>query len=186
MSNIVNNTPETRLIWFDGEMTGLELHQRLVEIACVITEADLTFVASFGPIAIHQNKEIMDNMNDWCKKTFKKNGLLELINESKETEESIDNQLKEFLDTHTPFAKCPLAGNSVGMDRMFINKYLPKTAEHLHYRTIDVSTIKELCKRWHPEIYEKMPEKKMAHRSIDDIYESIDELKYYRSALFIH
>ncbi|KAF1572156.1 UNVERIFIED_CONTAM: Oligoribonuclease, mitochondrial, partial [Eudyptes robustus] len=165
-------------------MTGLELDKVLVEVACVITEADLTKVADFGPIVIHQNEETLEKMNPWCKRTFKKNGLLELIKESQYSEETVDNMLKEFLNKNTPENKCPLAGNSVGMDRMFINKYLPQTAGHIHYRTVDVSTIKELCRRWHPDIYEKAPDKKMNHRSLDDVYESIDELKYYRQSLF--
>lgn len=90
-----------------------------------------------------------------------------------------------FLSDHVPFFMCPLAGNSVSQDRKFIDKYLPKVAAHLHYRTVDVSTIKEVCKRWHPTIFTNAPAKALNHRSLDDIYESIKELEYYRDNLFV-
>jgi len=177
---------ESRIIWFDGEMTGLEVaDKRLVEVACIITEADLTEVASYGPVIIGQPADVLDNMNNWCKKTFKKNGLLEKIKASQITEKQVESELLEFLQEHTPHFKCPLGGNSVNIDRLFIQKYLPSVGEHLHYRTIDVSTIKELVKRWYPDKFAQMPPKKLAHRSLDDIQESIAELKYYRDHLFI-
>ncbi|KAI6172583.1 Exonuclease domain-containing protein [Aphelenchoides besseyi] len=182
----LENTRHRRIIWVDGEMTGLEVEkQRLCEIACVITEADLTEVAAYGSVVIGQSEEVIKGMSNWCKKTFKKNGLTQKIRESKVTEEQVEKELLAFLQKHTDKFTCPLAGNSVNIDRLFIEKYLPKVGEHLHYRTIDVSTIKELCKRWNVDIYSKAPEKTMCHRALDDIYESIAELRYYKANLFV-
>ncbi|KAI6183477.1 Oligoribonuclease family protein [Aphelenchoides bicaudatus] len=146
MTTPIVNTKETRMIWFDGEFTGLEVEtQRIAEVAAIVTEADLTEVATYGPVVINQSQDILENvMSKWCKRTFKKNGLLEKIKESKITEEQVETELLEFLKEHTPHFTCPLAGNSVNIDRLFIDKYLPTVGQHLHYRTIDVSTIKEV------------------------------------------
>ena len=176
----------TRIIWIDCEMTGLNPEiNRLVEIAAVITEGDLTHVATFDPVIINQSEEVLNNMNDWCKSTFKSNGLTEKIKESKISISTAEEMLLKFLQQHTEPFTCALGGNSVHMDRVFIKHEMPKVAAHLHYRTIDVSTIKECIRRWYPAIYEKVPAKKLCHRAIDDIRESIEELKFYQSNVFI-
>uniref|UniRef100_A0A914QTM9 Exonuclease domain-containing protein n=1 Tax=Panagrolaimus davidi TaxID=227884 RepID=A0A914QTM9_9BILA len=127
----------------------------------------------------------MKNMSKWCKSTFKKNGLIEKIKESSITTSTAEEMLLKFMQEHTEPFTCALGGNSVYMDRIFIQREMPKVAAHLHYRTVDVSTIKELIRRWYPSIYEKLPPKKLSHRAIDDILESIEELKFYQSNVFI-
>uniref|UniRef100_A0AC35F0Y2 Exonuclease domain-containing protein n=1 Tax=Panagrolaimus sp. PS1159 TaxID=55785 RepID=A0AC35F0Y2_9BILA len=176
----------TKIIWIDCEMTGLDPEiNRLCEIAAVITEGDLSHVATFDPIIINQSDEVMKNMSKWCKSTFKKNGLIEKIKESSITTSTAEEMLLKFMQEHTEPFTCALGGNSVYMDRIFIQREMPKVAAHLHYRTVDVSTIKELIRRWYPSIYEKLPPKKLSHRAIDDILESIEELKFYQSNVFI-
>uniref|UniRef100_A0A914Y024 Probable oligoribonuclease n=1 Tax=Panagrolaimus superbus TaxID=310955 RepID=A0A914Y024_9BILA len=176
----------SKIIWIDCEMTGLDPEiNRLCEIAAVITEGDLTHVATFDPLIINQSEEAMKNMSKWCKTTFKKNGLINKIKESEITTSAAEEMLLKFLQEHTEPFTCALGGNSVYMDRIFIQREMPKVAAHLHYRTVDVSTIKELIRRWYPEVYEKLPPKQLCHRAIDDILESIEELKYYQQHVFI-
>jgi oligoribonuclease len=176
----------SKLIWIDCEMTGLDPQiNRICEIAAVITEGDLTHIATFDPVIIKQSPEAMKNMSKWCKSTFKKNGLTKMIQESEIDTEAAEEMLLKFLEKHTEPFTCALAGNSVYMDRLFIQKEMPKVAAHFHYRTVDVSTIKELIRRWYPTIFENLPNKKMGHRAIDDIFESIEELKYYQKNVFV-
>ncbi|KAI1716083.1 exonuclease domain-containing protein [Ditylenchus destructor] len=177
---------DERIVWVDCEMTGLEVDRnRLVEIACIVTEANLEIVAEIGPICIKQPKEVMDDMSDWCKSTFKKNGLIDRIEKDGIPEHDAEAQVLAFLKEHVKWNKCPLAGNSVHMDRQFLAKYMPKVMTYLHYRIIDVSSIKELVKRWYPaEELDKIPQKKLVHLALDDIKESIDELRYYREHFF--
>uniref|UniRef100_A0A7E5A1J8 Probable oligoribonuclease n=1 Tax=Panagrellus redivivus TaxID=6233 RepID=A0A7E5A1J8_PANRE len=187
MAPVTHGGPlSTRLIWVDCEMTGLDPEiNRICEIALVITEGDLTPVAQFDPIIIKQTPESMQNMSKWCKKTFKKNGLLTRIAESNIDTQNAEEQVLKFLQEHTEPFTCALAGNSVYMDRLFIAREMPLVAAHFHYRTVDVSTIKELVRRWYPAKFAAIPEKKMCHRSIDDILESIEELKHYQKEIFI-
>ncbi|TKR81527.1 hypothetical protein L596_015384 [Steinernema carpocapsae] len=170
-----------RLIWIDCEMTGLDLEKNtLVEIACIVTEGDLEIVAEGPSIVIHQNKETLDNMTDWCKNTFAKNGLTKRIEESKISMDEAEKQVLAFVREYTEAGKCPLAGNTVGMDRRFIEKCMPDLGHHFHYRTVDVSSFKEMIRRWKPEEYRQVPPKTEQHLALADIKESIEELKYYK------
>uniref|UniRef100_A0A915D033 Probable oligoribonuclease n=1 Tax=Ditylenchus dipsaci TaxID=166011 RepID=A0A915D033_9BILA len=176
-----------RMIWVDCEMTGLEIDKhKLVEIACIITEADLSFVAQFSPVAIRQKPEDIEGMTDWCKETFEKNGLLQRLKSDQAVDiQEVERNLLNFLQLHTNKNECPLAGNSVFMDKVFLCKYMPKVVDHLHYRIIDVSTVKEIIKRWYPaEQLGEIPQKKCNHLALDDIQESIEELRYYRKHFF--
>ncbi|VDK17328.1 unnamed protein product [Anisakis simplex] len=174
-----------RLIWIDCEMTGLDVNvNRIVEIACIVTEADLSIVSEGPDLVINQPEDVLSNMSDWCKTTFKMNGLTERIRASNINTENAESQVLTFLKRHTEAGQSVLAGNSVYMDRIFINKYMPNLGAHLHYRTVDVSTVKELVKRWNPLAYTLIPRKKNAHRALDDIKESIEELKWYKANIF--
>ena len=128
--------------------------------------------------------QVMDNMNEWCVKQHGKSGLTEKVLKSDLTMEDCESQVLQFVKDWTPKGKCPLAGNSIGQDAKFLAKQMPKLMEHLHYRVVDVSTIKELVKRWYKNEDVCAPPKKMSHRALDDIIESINELKYYRKEIF--
>ncbi|KAJ1359152.1 Oligoribonuclease, mitochondrial [Parelaphostrongylus tenuis] len=185
-----------RLVWIDCEMTGLDHEkQRLVEIAVILTDKDLNIIAEGPDIVINQPEEVLDNMEDWSRRTFAENGLLSKIRESKidmKQAEDMDSSrflivlvvILDFLANETVKQACPLAGNSVHLDRRFISKYMPRLDKHLHYRIVDVSTIKELAARWYPKEFKKAPLKRQTHRALDDIRESIEELRYYRSSIF--
>ncbi|CAI4226425.1 unnamed protein product [Auanema sp. JU1783] len=173
------------LIWIDCEMTGLNYEkQTLVEIAAIVTDADLNVISEGPNIVIHQDDKTLDAMDDWCKKTFAENGLLERIKSSTVSMQEAENQVLSFVEEHTKRGQCPLAGNSIYMDKLFIQKYMPRLANHFHYRLVDVSTIKELSRRWYPHELKSAPAKAMTHRALDDIRESINELKYYRTSVF--
>lgn len=174
-----------RLIWIDCEMTGLDVSRHtLVEIACIVTDGDLETVAEGPDLVISHPPNVLERMSPWCKSTFTKNGLLEKIQSSNISMESAESQVLSFLEKHTNKGECPLAGNSVSADRRFIEKCMPKLAKHFHYRTVDVSSFKEMARRWYPEVFAQLPEKKSTHRALDDIRESIEELKWYRKNIF--
>ena len=134
-------------------------------------------------MVIHQPDHVLNQMGPWCQKHHAKSGLTQLVKDSKKGMAICEQEILTFLMKHTPKGKCPLAGNSVGQDAKFLIRYMPQIMDHLHYRCVDVSTIKELVKRWYPSLpgYQK----KLAHRALDDIRESIEELKYYRKHVFI-
>ena len=123
-------------------------------------------------------------MNEWCIEHHGKSGLTEKVRQSQLSVADCESQILDFLKDLTPPGVCPLAGNSVGEDKRFLTKYMPNLMKHLHYRIVDVSSVKELVRRWHPKEFEKKPKKKLTHRALDDIKESIEELKYYRTAVF--
>ncbi|GMT14289.1 hypothetical protein PFISCL1PPCAC_5586, partial [Pristionchus fissidentatus] len=184
-SEMMANPMSHRIVWMDCEMTGLEVEtQTLVEIAVIVTDAQLNIVAEGPDIVIHQDDETLSKMNDWCKETFAKNGLTQRIRDSTVNMKEAEDKVLEFLKTHVMKGKSPLAGNTIYMDRLFIRKYMPRIDEFLHYRLIDVSTIKELSYRWYPSAVASAPAKAMTHRALDDIRESIDELKHYRKNIF--
>ncbi len=138
-----------------------------------------------GPeLIIKQEDHILDGMDDWCKKTHGESGLTESVKASTISLAEAENQMLNFVRSNLPKGQCPLAGNSIHVDRIFLNKYMKNFLDHLHYRIIDVSTIKELSKRWYPNETKTKPYKKLAHRALDDIKESIEELKYYRANIF--
>lgn len=169
-----------RLVWLDLEMTGLDPEkERIIEAAVVVTEPDLTVVAEGPVMVIHQSDELLDAMDAWNKGTHGKSGLIDKVKASTLTEEQAETQLLEFLAQYVPSGKSPLCGNTVGQDRRFLVKYMPRLEAFFHYRNLDVSTLKELALRWKPEVYRSFV-KQSRHEALADIYESIDELKHYR------
>ncbi|HLU18379.1 MAG TPA: oligoribonuclease [Pusillimonas sp.] len=171
---------EQRLVWLDLEMTGLDPEkERIIEAAVVVTEPDLTFVAEGPVVVIHQSDELLNAMDKWNTSTHGKSGLTDKVRASTITEEQAEEQLLEFLTQYVPAGKSPLCGNTVGQDRRFLVKYMPRLEAFFHYRNLDVSTLKELALRWKPEVYRSFV-KQSRHEALADIYESIEELKHYR------
>ncbi|XP_053297166.1 small fragment nuclease isoform X1 [Pleuronectes platessa] len=174
-----------KMVWVDLEMTGLDIEKdQIIEMACIITDSDLNILAEGPNLIIKQQDELLDGMSDWCKEHHGKSGLTQAVRDSKITLEQAEYEFLSFVRQHTPPGKCPLAGNSVHADKRFLDKYMSQFMCHLHYRIIDVSTIKELCRRWFPEEYKMTPHKKATHRALNDIRESIKELQYYRANIF--
>lgn len=176
---------DQRLIWMDLEMTGLDVTvDHILEVACVITDQHLKAVNEGINLVVHQPDEILKQMNTWCQEHHGKSGLTAASCESIISPSIAEAKLLEYVQQYTRRGKCPLAGNTVHEDKKFISKYLPELADHFHYRIVDVSTVKELCRRWYPEDFKKAPQKKLTHRALDDIYESIAELRYYKKSIF--
>lgn len=172
------------LIWLDLEMTGLNPdHDRIIEIATVVTNMKLETIAEGPVFAIHQSNDMLDNMDSWNKQHHGKSGLIARVQKSKVTEGEAEDKTLDFLVKHVKFRQSPLCGNSICQDRRFLWKYMPKLEEFFHYRNLDVSTIKILAQAWAPEIAHKL-KKKSEHVALQDIRDSIDELKYYREYLF--
>lgn len=171
---------DCRLVWLDMEMTGLDPEkERIIEVAVVVTEPDLTVVAEGPVLVIHQPAEILDAMDHWNRATHGKSGLTDKVKASTLKESDAEEQLIAFLSMYVPPGKSPLCGNTVSQDRRFMFKYMPRLEQFFHYRTIDVSTLKELARRWRPALLKGF-EKRSKHEALADIYESIDELRYYR------
>lgn len=171
---------ENHLIWVDMEMTGLLPDQdRIIEIALVITTSQLELVTEGPVLVVHQPDEILDTMDSWNKATHGRSGLIDRVRQSSLNEIAAQEQLLAFLKNYVPTGKSPMCGNSICQDRRFMARYMPKLETYFHYRNLDVSTLKELCKRWQPHIAKGF-EKRSAHTALADIHESIDELKYYR------
>ena len=170
----------------DLEMTGLDPDTDVVvEIATLITDDDLAIVAEGPDLVVHQPPEVLDRMGDFVRAMHTKSGLLEAIETSTTTLAEASEATMTFLREHIDEARTvPLCGNSIGTDRRFLLRWLPEIEEFLHYRSIDVSTIKELARRWHPEVASSAPEKTGGHRALDDVRESIAELRHYREHLF--
>ena len=170
----------------DLEMTGLDPDTDVVvEIATLITDDDLAIVAEGPDLVGHQPPEVLDRMGDFVRAMHTKSGLLEAIGTSTTTLAEASEATMAFLREHIDEARTvPLCGNSIGTDRRFLLRWLPEIEEFLHYRSIDVSTIKELARRWHPEVLKSAPDKAGGHRAMDDIRESGAELRHYRAALF--
>ncbi|HMJ79114.1 MAG TPA: oligoribonuclease [Iamia sp.] len=174
------------LVWMDLEMTGLDPDRcTIVEIATLITDDELEIVAEGPDLVVHQPPEALAGMEKIVLDMHTKSGLLPAIAASTTTLEEAGAATLAFIKEHVPEARTiPLCGNSIGTDRRFLAKYLPEIEDHLHYRSVDVSTIKELVRRWYPEVLEQMVRKQTSHRALDDIRESIDELRLYRSRVF--
>jgi oligoribonuclease len=179
-----NDAPN--LIWIDCEMTGLDLNRDvLVEIAVLVTDSQLNVLGEGIDLVIRASAEQLAGMNDFVRQMHTDSGLITEIPSGVELE-AAETQILAYLNKYAPGAgKSPLAGNSVSVDRGFINRDLPALAAYLHYRTVDVSTIKELARRWYPKSYFAAPKKTGNHRALGDIRDSIDELDYYRSQVFI-
>jgi oligoribonuclease len=174
------------LVWIDCEMTGLDVEKdSLVEIAVVITDSELNQLDEGIDLVIKPTASSLQNMNDFVRNMHTTSGLINEFDtglDLAEAEEIVLAYVKRFV----PEAKtAPLAGNTIGTDRMFINRYMPNLDQHLHYRNIDVSTIKELSRRWYPRVYFQMPKKDGGHRALADILESIEELRYYRETVMV-
>ncbi|MDQ3367555.1 MAG: oligoribonuclease [Myxococcota bacterium] len=175
------------LVWVDMEMTGLDPgKERIIEIATILTDGNLTEIAVGPDLVVHQDDAVLATMDDWNRTHHKASGLTERVKSSTITDEDAEAQTLAFLAAHVgPKERPVLAGNSIHQDRRFIRKYMPRLDTRLHYRMVDVSTIKELARRWFPQLIAKQPAKQDTHRALDDIRESIDELRYYRQHLFV-
>ncbi|WP_336651196.1 MULTISPECIES: oligoribonuclease [unclassified Leucobacter] len=180
----MSNAPADQIVWIDCEMTGLDVDRDgLCEIAVIVTDFDLTPLDPGFEIVINPGAEALAQMNDFVRKMHTESGLLPRIEHGASLEEAEQQVLDYLSKLVTPGRRPLVAGNTIGMDRRFISKYLPKLDARLHYRSIDVSTIKELSRRWYPAAYFGAPEKRGGHRALADIAESIQELAYFRSAV---
>ncbi len=172
------------LIWIDLEMTGLDTDRDLIiEIATVITDAQLDTVAEGPVVAIKQPAAVIDAMDEWNTRTHTESGLIERIRSSEQSVEQAEKLTLDFIKQHVPAGESPMCGNSICQDRRFMARLMPTLEQYFHYRNLDVSTVKELVRRWQPEIADAM-KKNMRHQALDDVYDSIDELKYYRQHVF--
>ncbi len=170
----------THLLWLDMEMTGLSPEtDRIIELAIVVTDADLNTVAEGPVLVVHQTDEVMNAMDSWNKGTHGKSGLIERVKASQLSEADAEAQMLAFVKQHVPERTSPMCGNSICQDRRFMARYMPQLEAFFHYRNLDVSTLKELAKRWRPGLSEAF-KKANRHEAMADIYESIDEMKYYR------
>jgi oligoribonuclease len=171
---------ENRLVWVDMEMTGLNpAVDRIIEIAIVVTDSELNVLAQSEAIALSQPDAVLDGMDQWNRSTHGRSGLLDRVRASRWTEASTEQAMLDFLAPLVPAGKSPMCGNSICQDRRFMARYMPGLERWFHYRNLDVSTLKELCRRWQPEIAKGFA-KRGAHTALADITESIDEMRYYR------
>jgi len=176
---------DDNLVWIDLEMTGLFPDtDRIIEIAVIVTDAQLTRRIEGPVFAVHQSDAALDAMDDWNKGTHGRSGLIERVKASPFDEATVEAQVIEFLAQHVPKGKSPMCGNSICQDRRFLAKTMPKLEAFFHYRNLDVSTLKELAKRWRPEILAGF-KKAQAHTALADVHESIDELAYYREHFLV-
>ena len=175
------------LVWIDCEMTGLDLgSDRLIEIAALVTDSELNVLGDGIDVVIHTDDDALGGMADVVMKMHSRSGLTDEVRASTVTIAEAEQLVLDYIRTHVKAANtAPLCGNSIATDRGFIARDMPALDEYLHYRMIDVSSIKELCRRWYPRIYFGQPEKGLAHRALADIHESIRELKYYRGTAFV-
>uniref|UniRef100_A0A6I8NKT7 Oligoribonuclease, mitochondrial n=1 Tax=Ornithorhynchus anatinus TaxID=9258 RepID=A0A6I8NKT7_ORNAN len=185
VGNLDTKVTEELLFELFHQMTGLDIEKdQIIEMACLITDSDLNILAKGPNLIIKQPDELLDSMSEWCKEHHGKSGLTKAVKESTITLQQAEYEFLSFVRQQTPPGLCPLAGNSVHADKKFLDKYMPQFMKHLHYRIIDVSTVKELCRRWYPEDYEFAQKKTASHRALDDISESIKELQFYRNSIF--
>jgi oligoribonuclease len=180
----MHSPADMNLVWMDLEMSGLDPKTCVVlEIATVITDKDLNLLAQGPSLVVHQPDSILDNMDDWNKKHHKESGLTQAVKDSHTSLAEAEKQTLDFIAKHCKEKSSPLCGNTIYQDRRFLIEYMPLLEAYLHYRLVDVSTIKELVKRWYgPEF--QAPQKKQKHKALDDILETIEELKFYRRTVF--
>ena len=186
MTVALENTPEVlprselNLVWIDCEMTGLDPEaERLIEIAVIVTGPNLTPRIEGPVLVIHQSDEQLDRMDAWNKGTHGRSGLIDKVKASTVSEEDAQAQILEFLARYVPKGTTPMCGNTISQDRRFLVKYMPKLEAFFHYRNLDVSTLKELARRWRPEVYSAF-KKQQKHTALANVHESIDELVHYR------
>jgi oligoribonuclease len=172
------------LIWIDLEMSGLNTEtDKIIEIATIVTDSQLNIIAQGPVLAVHQSDDVLSKMDEWNTRTHGGSGLTQRVRESTLSEADAERETIEFLQQHVPKNKSPLCGNSICQDRRFLARGMPLLESYVHYRNLDVSSIKELVRRWKPEIVSGF-DKKNTHKALDDILESIAELKYYREHFF--
>jgi oligoribonuclease len=180
-----NNVNNDNLIWLDMEMSGLlPDSDRILELAAVVTDADLNVLGESPVLVIHQSDAVLDGMDAWNKGAHGRSGLIDKVKASTLTEQAATEQMIAFLKEHVPAGKSPMCGNSICQDRRFMARYMPDLESYFHYRNLDVSVFKELARRWKPSIYAGF-KKASKHEALADIYESIDELKYYREHFIV-
>jgi oligoribonuclease len=176
---------KTPLVWIDMEMSGLVPDRdRILEVAMVVTDSELNTIAEAPVYVVHQSDAVLDGMDSWNKSTHGKSGLIEKVKASVFTEAEVEARLLEFLKPIVPSGAAPLAGNTVHQDRRFMARYMQAFDAYLHYRIVDVSTLKELAKRWNPEVISGFT-KEGKHEALADVYESIEELKHYRKQFLV-
>jgi oligoribonuclease len=175
------------LVWLDMEMTGLEPdRERVIEVAMILTDGQLVEIAPGPELVIHQSDEVLAAMDDWNKRHHGASGLIDRVRASTLDDPGAEAQLLAFVNAHVSAKERPvLAGNSIHQDRRFMRRYMPQLDKRLHYRMVDVSTVKELARRWFPAIVAKQRPKKETHRALDDIRESIEELRFYKQHVFV-
>ncbi len=172
------------LVWLDMEMTGLDPErERIIELAMIVTDSNLNTVAESPVWVVHQSEAQLDAMDEWNKTTHGRSGLIERVKASRLDERAVEVAALAFVQEYVAKEVSPMCGNSIGQDRRFMVRYMPELEAWFHYRNLDVSTVKELCKRWQPEVAKGF-EKKADHTALADIRESIEELKYYRAHFF--
>jgi len=176
-----------RLVWIDCEMTGLDLQRdALIEVAVLVTDAELNLLDDGIDVVIHASDSVLDSMLPIVRDMHASSGLTELVRQSTTTLGQAERAVLDYVKSHVPeTSSAPLCGNSIATDRGFLARDMPALDEHLHYRMIDVSSLKELARRWYPRVYWAQPAKGLAHRALADIHESVHELAYYRRTLFV-
>ncbi len=185
MAEITSSTNQNNLIWLDMEMSGLlPDSDRILELAAVVTDAELNVLAESPVLVIHQSDAVLEGMDAWNKGTHGRSGLIQKVKDSTLDEEQASLQMLAFLKNWVPACKSPMCGNSICQDRRFMARFMPDLEKYFHYRNLDVSVFKELARRWKPEIYSGF-KKASKHEALADIYESIDELKYYREHFIV-
>lgn len=176
---------EDLLVWMDLEMSGLDPEEeRILEMVTLVTDSELEIVARGPEVVIHQPEDVLEAMDEWNQSHHGQSGLVDKVRRSEVSEIQAERRTLDFLAAICQPRTAPLAGNSVHQDRRFLARYMPRLEKFLHYRIVDVSTLKELARRWYPDIYAQAPEKSKSHRALDDLLESIEELKYYRRNIF--
>jgi len=178
---------DDRLVWVDLEMTGLDVETDvIVEIACIVTDASLVPIDDGIEIIVHADADALARMGDFVRQMHTKSGLMPEIERSQVDVASAQQVVLGYVKQHVPKpSTAPLCGNSIGTDRRFLSRYMTILDDYLHYRSIDVSSLKELCRRWYPELYRKRPAKAEHHRALEDIRDSIEELRFYRDNLLV-
>ncbi len=177
---MLDKKSDKNLIWIDLEMTGLDVdRERIIEMAIIVTDPELNTLAESPVITVHQSDELLDAMDEWNTKQHGGSGLVDRVKASNTSEAEAEQTMIDFLALYVPAGVSPMCGNSVHQDRKFLLRYMPKLEAYFHYRNLDVSTLKELARRWRPDVLETL-KKQGSHLALDDIRDSIDELKHYR------